>query len=69
MKLRSRITVVLLVALLLTSVAVAGPKDPITGDRYHALITAQQTELQRELEVIFLESEGYHVTGPLDPFF
>jgi len=41
--------------------------EPITGPEFDLLLEVQNIPLQRELERIFPESEGYLVTGPLEP--
>ncbi|HER20190.1 MAG TPA: hypothetical protein ENO14_03990, partial [Chromatiales bacterium] len=53
----------------LAVVAGAGVKDPFQGDAFHALVAAQDTELQQALEALGLEARGNLVTGPLNPFF
>lgn len=55
-----------LVALSCSSVF-AGPSDPITGDAFDSLLASQHLDIQMELATLFPESDGYFVTGPLDP--
>ncbi len=49
------------------SIAVAGLNDPITGTAFDSFIASQHPERQKELETILPESDGYFITGPLDP--
>lgn len=53
--------------LFLNSVALAGPKDPVEGRDFKALVESQDVEFQKHLETLFPETEGYLITGPLDP--
>jgi len=39
---------------------------PITGDAFYLLVASQDDELQRFLETVVSEDDGYMVTGPLD---
>jgi hypothetical protein len=68
MKLRIPLIGLCLVASLAIA-AGAGVKDPFRGDAFHALVAAQDIELQQALEGLGLEVRGNLVTGPLDPFF
>ncbi|GEM_PF-2134801 len=53
---------------LITSLPVhADVLPPISGQAYDSLLAAQELGLQKMLEEQFPESEGYLVTGPIDP--
>jgi hypothetical protein len=56
-------TVILVLA---ASVAVAA-EAPVTGALFDSLLACQNVELQHALEECYPESDGYLVTGPLDP--
>jgi len=51
----------------LAAAATAGSLDPISGEAFDSLLFSQEFELQERLEEIFPESQGYLITGPLDP--
>lgn len=60
----------ILVTIIVVSGSVAADSiEPIKGQRFDSLMSAQHVDLQRHLEVIFPEDSGFFVTGPLDPFF
>lgn len=65
---RKIFAIIILITFLCASAAWAGPKDPITGQRFDQLTASQNISLQHELENAFPESQGYFITGPLDPF-
>jgi len=54
---------------LLFALTVGGQTDPVTGLEFDRLIEAQSLDVQNKLEMLFPESEGFQVTGPLDPLF
>ena len=54
---------------LLFALTAGGQTDPITGSEFDRLIEAQHLDIQNKLETLFPESEGFQVTGPLDPLF
>jgi len=64
-----RLSLTGILVVILAAAVHAGSTDPITGARFDSLIAAQNTELQQHLESFFPESDGYFVTGPLDPFY
>lgn len=66
---RLLIHVLTLFATLIASMATtrAGSIEPITGAAFDSLLARQHADLQASLRELFPESEGYHVTGPLDP--
>jgi hypothetical protein len=57
---------VLIILSLGVSAASAG-EAPITGARFESLLSNQRIELQHTLQKQYPESEGYLITGPLDP--
>ena len=64
-RIRNIVPFLILITLLPTSL-LAGSKEPIRGSRFERLIAAQQTDLQKHLERLLPEAEGYFVTGPID---
>ena len=50
---------------LLTASLFAQSTEPITGAAFDSLLANQHIEIQKELEKIFPESEGYIVSGPI----
>ena len=48
---------------------VAAEKDPIVGQRFLKLASAQDASVQRHLERTLRETDGFFVSGPLDPLF
>jgi len=53
-----------LILFLLTTSLIAQTTEPITGEAFDSLIAAQHIDVQKELEKIFPESEGYIISGP-----
>ncbi len=58
-----------LLLLLAGQTAWAWSLEAIVDPAFERLRQGQQVELQKTLESIFTESEGYQITGPLDPDF
>jgi len=63
---KKQVTILILLLLLISSSLLADRNDPITGARFDSLIAIQNVEVQKELEKLFPEAEGYFVTGPLN---
>jgi hypothetical protein len=64
---RLRLLLTLFIILFLSPVVSADTVAPVTGESFDSLLAGQQVEWQRRLEAVYPESEGYSVTGPLDP--
>lgn len=64
---RIRLTSLTLLFLLLSATATAGPNDPVEGQEFARLLGAQDTAFQNGLAILFPETEGYAILGPLDP--
>jgi hypothetical protein len=63
---KKQFTILFLLLLFVSSSVLADRNDPITGARFDSLIAAQNVEVQKELEKVFPESEGFFITGPLN---
>ena len=64
-----RLFIVVLATTLVVGSALAGPKDPIVGQAFDRVVDAQDLDFQQFLRSVFPESEGYVVSGPLDPLY
>ncbi len=67
---RSLLATFVTILLVLVALPVAAeyyPEQPVRGEAFDSLKAAQQKELQYLMEIVFPESHGYLVTGPLDP--
>lgn len=64
-----RTLLALLMLLTLQQLCYAWSVKSIVGPSFNRLVEGQQVDLQRKLETLLPESEGYLITGPLDPDF
>lgn len=57
---------IIVILVLAASVAIAA-EAPVTGTLFDSILACQNIEFQHVLEELYPESDGYLVTGPLDP--